>query len=68
MTMHKTLKTGSDLRTLSDYAALRDGLGKLAHPARPDVNWRYVENSVFPCLSTTVWSCRRQPGRLCLWV
>lgn len=41
--MHKTLKTDSDPRTLSDYAALRDELSKLAHPARPDVNWQYVE-------------------------
>lgn len=46
--MHKTLKTGSDPRTLPDYAALRDELSKLTHPARPDVNWRYVEKL---CLS-----------------
>ncbi|NIY45960.1 hypothetical protein E2L00_00095 [Cedecea colo] len=46
--MHKTLKTGGDPRTLPDYAALRDELGKLTHPARPDVNWRYVEKL---CLS-----------------
>src|SRR5476649_1081943 len=37
------LKTGGDPRTLSDYAALRDELHKLSHPARPDVNWRYAE-------------------------
>ncbi|WP_411704053.1 VasL domain-containing protein [Edaphovirga cremea] len=37
------LKTGSDPRTIPDYSALRDELGKLSHPARPDVNWRYVE-------------------------
>ena len=43
MTMHKTLKTGSDPRTLPDYSRLRDELSKLTHPARPDVNWRYVE-------------------------
>ncbi|MBJ9260182.1 type VI secretion system ImpA family N-terminal domain-containing protein [Citrobacter amalonaticus] len=48
MTMHKTLKTGGDPRTLSDYAALRDELCKLTHPARPDVNWHYVEKL---CLS-----------------
>lgn len=48
MTMHKTLKTGSDPRSLSDYAALRDEMSKLTHPARPDVNWRYVEKL---CLS-----------------
>lgn len=48
MTMHKTLKTGSDPRTLPDYATLHDELSKLTHPARPDVNWRYVEKL---CLS-----------------
>lgn len=37
------LKTGGDPRTLTDYAALRDELGKLSHPARPDVNWQHVE-------------------------
>lgn len=37
------LKTGGDPRTLPDYAALRDELGKLSHPARPDVNWHCVE-------------------------
>lgn len=39
----RTIKTGGDPRTLSDYAALRDELSKLNHPARPDVNWGYVE-------------------------
>lgn len=48
MTMHKILKTGGDPRLLPDYAALRDELSKLTHPARPDVNWRYAENL---CLS-----------------
>ncbi|MEH3774621.1 VasL domain-containing protein [Enterobacter asburiae] len=48
MTTHKTLKTGGDPRTLPDYAALRDELNKLTHPARPDVNWQYVEGL---CLS-----------------
>lgn len=42
------IKTGSDPRTLPDYAALRDELSKLTHPARPDVNWQYVEKL---CLS-----------------
>ena len=28
------LKTGSDPRLLPDYAALREELGKLTHPAR----------------------------------
>ncbi|MCK6786715.1 type VI secretion system ImpA family N-terminal domain-containing protein [Enterobacter roggenkampii] len=48
MTTHITLKTGGDPRTLPDYAALRDELSKLTHPARPDVNWVYVEKC---CLS-----------------
>lgn len=48
MTMHKTLKTGGDPRMLPDYAALRDELNKLTHPARPDVSWHYVEKL---CLS-----------------
>ncbi|WP_254065309.1 VasL domain-containing protein [Cedecea sp. FDAARGOS_727] len=39
----RQLKTGGDPRTMPDYAALRDELGKLSHPARPDVNWAYVE-------------------------
>jgi type VI secretion system protein VasL len=39
----RKIKTGSDPRTLADYAALRDELSKLTHPARPDINWRYVE-------------------------
>lgn len=44
----RKIKTGGDPRSLSDYAALRDELSKLTHPARPDVNWRYAEKL---CLS-----------------
>jgi type VI secretion system protein VasL len=44
----RKIKTGGDPRTLPDYAALRDELSKLTHPARPDVNWRYTEKL---CLS-----------------
>lgn len=44
----RKIKTGGDPRTLADYAALRDELSKLTHPARPDVNWHYVEKL---CLS-----------------
>lgn len=44
----RKLKTGGDPRTLADYATLRDELSKLTHPARPDVNWHYVEKL---CLS-----------------
>ena len=43
MTSEVKLKTGGDPRSLPDYAALRDEISKLAHPARPDVDWRYVE-------------------------
>ncbi|WP_310607482.1 VasL domain-containing protein [Buttiauxella brennerae] len=38
-----TLKTGGDPRTLADFAALREEMSKLAHPARPDVDWQLVE-------------------------
>lgn len=44
----RKIKTGGDPRMLPDYAALRDELSKLTHPARPDVNWLYVEKL---CLS-----------------
>ncbi|MGP6137218.1 VasL domain-containing protein [Enterobacter chuandaensis] len=44
----RIVKTGGDPRLFSDYAALRDELSKLTHPARPDVNWRYAEKL---CLS-----------------
>ncbi|HCD7314661.1 TPA: type VI secretion system ImpA family N-terminal domain-containing protein [Enterobacter chengduensis] len=44
----RKIKTGGDPRTLPDYAALRDELSKLTHPARPDVNWQSVETR---CLS-----------------
>ncbi|MFC0224922.1 VasL domain-containing protein [Serratia aquatilis] len=48
MSINRQLRTGSDPRTLADYAALRDELNKLTHPARPDVNWHYAEKL---CLS-----------------
>lgn len=44
----RKIKTGGDPRTLPDYAALRDELRKLTHPARPDVNWGFAEKC---CLS-----------------
>ncbi|MCU6670385.1 type VI secretion system ImpA family N-terminal domain-containing protein [Enterobacteriaceae bacterium H4N4] len=47
MTSRK-IKIGGDPRTLADYASLRDELSKLTHPARPDVDWQYVEKQ---CLS-----------------
>ncbi|WP_145538282.1 VasL domain-containing protein [Yersinia alsatica] len=39
----RTLKTGGDPRHLAEFTALRDEIGKLHHPARPDVNWGRVE-------------------------
>ncbi|EXU74192.1 VasL domain-containing protein [Erwinia mallotivora] len=47
-TPSRQLKTGGDPRTLADYAALREELSKLKHPARPDVNWHHAEKL---CLS-----------------
>lgn len=44
----RKIKTGGDPRMLPDYAALRDELSKLTHPARPDVSWQYIEKL---CLS-----------------
>lgn len=44
----RKIKTGSDPRKLPDYAALREELSKLTHPARPDIDWIYVEQR---CLS-----------------
>ncbi|WP_428945326.1 VasL domain-containing protein [Pantoea sp. FN060301] len=43
MQNRKQLKNGGDPRGLPDYAALRDEMLKLSHPARPDVNWQYAE-------------------------
>ncbi|MFT4269818.1 MAG: VasL domain-containing protein [Pantoea sp.] len=37
------IQTGGDPRTFSEYVTLRDEIGKLSHPARPDVDWRHVE-------------------------
>lgn len=44
----RSLKTGGDPRSLADYARLRDEINKLAHPARPDVDWNLAETL---CLS-----------------
>jgi type VI secretion system protein VasL len=37
------IRTGADPRSLPDFSALREEMGKLTHPARPDVNWAQVE-------------------------
>lgn len=39
----RTLKTGGDPRHFAEFSALRDEIGKLHHPARPDVDWARVE-------------------------
>lgn len=38
------LPCGSDPRTFNAFPALADEMRKLTHPARPDMNWRYVES------------------------
>lgn len=43
MKHYRQLKTGGDPRAQADYMALCTELGKLTHPARPDVNWPYAE-------------------------
>ncbi|AIN16548.1 VasL domain-containing protein [Yersinia pseudotuberculosis] len=37
------LKTGGDPRHFAEFSALRNEIGKLHHPARPDVDWARVE-------------------------
>lgn len=37
------LKTGGDPRHFAEFSALRNEIGKLHHPARPDVDWTRVE-------------------------
>jgi type VI secretion system protein VasL len=58
----RPVKTGGDPRTLADFVALREELSKLTHPARPDVDWQFVEQlslSLFRQngveLQTVVW-------------
>ncbi|KAJ9432745.1 type VI secretion system protein VasL [Candidatus Pantoea symbiotica] len=36
------VKTGGDPRAFAEYAALRQEMQKLSHPARPDVDWPHV--------------------------
>jgi len=43
MSIERQLRTGGDPRALADYAGLREELSKLTHPARPDVDWKKVE-------------------------
>ncbi|WP_252497988.1 type VI secretion system ImpA family N-terminal domain-containing protein, partial [Escherichia coli] len=69
MTSEVKLKTGVDPRSLPDYAALRDEISKLTHPARPDVDWRYVETLCLRLyehngveLQTASWYTMNRPG------
>ncbi|CNG11280.1 ImpA domain-containing protein [Yersinia similis] len=41
--IERTLKTGGDPRHFAEFSYLRDEIGKLHHPARPDVDWVRVE-------------------------
>lgn len=43
MSIEQQLRTGGDPRALADYTVLREELSKLTHPARPDVDWKKVE-------------------------
>ena len=43
MSIERQLRTGGDPRQLADYRVIREELGKLIHPARPEVNWQKVE-------------------------
>ncbi|MBS9438211.1 hypothetical protein EAE91_13915 [Photorhabdus noenieputensis] len=38
-----TIHTGDDPRALPEFSALKEEIGKLNHPARPDVDWARVE-------------------------
>lgn len=64
---------GQDPRAWSEYTQVRDELSKLTHPARPDVDWRKVEQLCVTLfrhngtdLQTTAWFCcaRLQRGNL----
>lgn len=67
---HLPTHAGQDPRAWSEYTQLRDELSKLTHPARPDVDWRKVEQLCVTLfrhngtdLQTAVWfSCARLQG------
>ena len=55
---------GQDPRAWSEYTQVRDELSKLTHPARPDVDWRNVEQLCVTMfrhngtdLQTAAWFC-----------
>lgn len=58
------LHAGQDPRAWTEYTQLRDELSKLTHPARPDVDWRKVEQLCVTLfrhngsdLQTAAWFC-----------
>ncbi len=43
MTVAQAVNTGGDPRRFAEFTALRGELGKLHHPARPDMDWLRIE-------------------------
>lgn len=39
----RPMRTGDDPRPFPDFTALRDEMSKQTHPARPDIDWKRVE-------------------------
>lgn len=61
---HLPVHAGQDPRAWSEYTQLRDELSKLTHPARPDVDWKIVEQLCVTLfrhngtdLQTVAWFC-----------
>ena len=61
---HLPLHAGKEPRAWTEYTQLRDELSKLTHPARPDVDWRNVEQLCVTLfrhngtdLQTAAWFC-----------
>ncbi len=61
-TQSREVRTGSDPRNLPDFTALREEMGKLTHPARPDVDWRKVE-----VLSLSLFESNGVELQTCAW-
>lgn len=58
----REVRTGSDPRNLPDFTALREEMGKLTHPARPDVDWAQVEK-----LSLSLFESNGVELQTCAW-
>lgn len=56
------VKTGGDPRAFAEYAALRQEMQKLTHPARPDVDWPHVSTLCLTLFEKTVSSCKARSG------